>query len=419
MSSSSWFHRQPTLLPGRVLPADVVYIARATWAGVFATMSIALYSLYVVRDARLDPFELVIVGAVLEGATFLFEMPTGIVADAFSRRLSIIIGTALFGAGPVCFGLFPSLGGIVLGQVAFGIGFTFFSGAQEAWLADEIGEEAAARTYPRAAQWRQGAAIVGTLLGAGLGLLDHRVPFIVGGAAYSAFAVVLAMTMPEAGWHPAPRTSRSPWVMFTETARGGLHAIRGSGQVRSAFLVAFLVGCSSESWDRLWGYHLIEHIGVPAWMDEVLLFGAIGLLAQAGGFFVVRAVRGATADVSRASMASVLALFYLGIAVATVVFVVVGSFWVALPALLLVQFARQSEAPFFVGWVNRGLDPATRATVLSSVSQGNALGQLGGGPIFAVLAGAGGAVFALLAGAGIILPAIRLVRSERVVEVRE
>ena len=61
-------------------------------------------------------------GAVLEGATFLFEMPTGIVADAFSRRLSIIIGTALFGAGPVCFGLFPSLGGIVLGQVAFGIG---------------------------------------------------------------------------------------------------------------------------------------------------------------------------------------------------------------------------------------------------------------------------------------------------------
>ena len=89
------------------------------------------------------------------------------------------------------------------------------------------------------------------------------------------------------------------------------------------------------------------------------------------------------------------------------------------PALLLVQFARQSEAPFFVGWVNRGLDPATRATVLSSVSQGNALGQLGGGPIFAVLAGAGGAVFALLAGAGIILPAIRLVRSERVVEVRE
>ena len=104
--------------------------------------------------------------------------------------------------------------------------------------------------------------------------------------------------------------------MFTETARGGLHAIRGSGQVRSAFLVAFLVGCSSESWDRLWGYHLIEHIGVPAWMDEVLLFGAIGLLAQAGGFFVVRAVRGATADVSRASMASVLALFYLGIAVA-------------------------------------------------------------------------------------------------------
>jgi len=408
--ASAWFHRQPTLLPGRVLPADVVYIARATWAGVFATMSIALYSLYVVRDAHLDPFELVIVGAVLEGATFLFEVPTGVVADAFSRRLSIIIGTALFGLGPVCFGLFPSLGGIVAGQVAFGIGFTFFSGAQEAWLADEIGEEAAARVYPRAAQWRQGAAVVGMLLGAGLGLLDHRAPFIVGGAAYSAFALVLAMTMPEAGWRPAPRTSHSPWRLFAETARGGLRAVRASGQVRVAFLVAFLVGCSSESWDRLWGYHLLEQVGVPAGVDEVLLFGAVGLLAQAGGFFVVRAVRGATADVSRASMSRVLALCYLGIAVATVVFVAAGSFWVALPSLLVVQFARQSEVPFFTAWVNRGLDPATRATVLSSVSQGNALGQLSGGPVFAVVAGAGGAVFALLAGAAIILPAIRLVR---------
>ena len=181
--------------------------------------------------------------------------------------------------------------------------------------------------------------------------------------------------------------------------------------IRAAFLVAFVVGCSSESWDRLWSYHLLEHIGLPSGMNEVLFFGAVGLLTQAIGFFVVRGVRKATADVSRASMSRVLSVFYAGIAVATVAFVVSGSFWVALPALLIVECMRRTEPPFFTAWVNRDLDPSTRATVLSSVSQGNALGQLSGGPVFAVMAGAGGAVFALLAGAGIILPALPLVRT--------
>ena len=408
----SWIRRQPTLLPGRALPADVVYIARAMWGGVFATMSIAIYSLYVVRDAALTPFELVIVGAVLEGATFLFEVPTGVVADVLSRRLSIVIGTALFGLGPIAFGLFPSFGGIVLGQIAFGVGFTFFSGAQEAWLADEIGEEAAARTYPRAAQWRQAGAVLGILAGAGLGLISHSLPFLVGGAAYSAFALFLAMTMPETGFRPREGSeTQSSWAQLGATARGGWDALRSTSMVRAAFLVAFVVGCSSGSWDRLWSYHLLEHIGLPAGMNEVLFFGAVGLLTQAIGFVVVRAVRNATADVSRASMSRVLTVYYAAIAVATAAFVAAGSFWVALPALLVVECLRRTEPPFFTAWVNRDLDPSTRATVLSSVSQGNALGQLSGGPVFAVMAGAGGAVFALLAGAGIILPALPLVRS--------
>jgi DHA3 family tetracycline resistance protein-like MFS transporter len=79
--------------------------------------------------------------------------------------------------------------------------------------------------------------------------------------------------------------------------------------------------------------------------------------------------------------------------------------------VLIVGWARAAEVPFFTAWVNRGLDSRTRATVLSSVSQGNALGQLGGGPVFAVIAGAGGSVTALLLGAALVVPAIPLVRS--------
>jgi MFS family permease len=409
--SSSWYHRQPTLLPGRPLSAERLYVARTTLAGFFASMSIALYSLYVVRDAHLDPFQLVIVGAALEGSAFLCEVPTGIVADAFSRRLSVLVGTVLFGLGPVVFGLFPSFEGILAGQVFFGVGYTFISGALEAWLADEVGEEPAARIYPRAAQWRQSAAVAGILVGAALGLLDHRAPFIVGGAGYALVAIPLAMTMTEAGYQPASRLGRSVWSHLGTTARQGFAAATGARSVRNAFLVTFFAGASSEAFDRLAGYHLLENIGVPARINEVVLFGGIALLGQLGGLVLVRLALSTASDISRESLSRLLAVLYAVIVVALAAFALSSAFWIALPAVLIVGWARAAEVPFFTAWVNRGLDSRTRATVLSSVSQGNALGQLGGGPVFAVIAGAGGSVTALLLGAALVVPAIPLVRS--------
>ena len=62
MSHSSWIHRQPTLLPGRSIPPRLLYRWRAAAFGFFMWMSFALYALYVVRDAGLTPFELLIVG---------------------------------------------------------------------------------------------------------------------------------------------------------------------------------------------------------------------------------------------------------------------------------------------------------------------------------------------------------------------
>ena len=54
---------------------------------------------YQVTVAQLSPLQLVLVGTTLEASVFLFEVPTGVVADVYSRRLSIIIGTVLIGLG--------------------------------------------------------------------------------------------------------------------------------------------------------------------------------------------------------------------------------------------------------------------------------------------------------------------------------
>jgi len=85
--------------------------------------------LYLATVVGLSPLQLVLVGTVLEATCFLFEVPTGIVADLYSRRLSIIIGFLLIGAGFILEGSVPTFAAVLATQVLWGIGYTFTSGA--------------------------------------------------------------------------------------------------------------------------------------------------------------------------------------------------------------------------------------------------------------------------------------------------
>jgi DHA3 family tetracycline resistance protein-like MFS transporter len=95
----------------------------------------------------------VLLGTGLEAAILLGEVPTGIVADAYSRRFSIVIGFLVTAVGWLVMASRAEFGFILIGQVAWGIGSTFGSGAREAWLADEVGERAAAPLYVRERQF--------------------------------------------------------------------------------------------------------------------------------------------------------------------------------------------------------------------------------------------------------------------------
>jgi DHA3 family tetracycline resistance protein-like MFS transporter len=130
-----------------------VFLFYSFSVAMFFSLAWTVNMLYFVTVAKMDPLQLVLVGTALEGATFIFEIPTGIVADVYSRRLSIIIGMFLTGVGYLITGTFPVFLPIVLGQIIWGLGYTFTSGAQQAWITDEIGEENASRAFLRGAQF--------------------------------------------------------------------------------------------------------------------------------------------------------------------------------------------------------------------------------------------------------------------------
>ena len=99
------------------LNARSVYLFIEFSASAFFAMMFTVTSLYEATVAGLTPVQLILVGTTLELSAFLFEVPTGIVADVYSRKLSIIIGYILMGVGFLVEGFFPSFLPILLAQV--------------------------------------------------------------------------------------------------------------------------------------------------------------------------------------------------------------------------------------------------------------------------------------------------------------
>ena len=169
------------------LAAPTVYLVLTFAASLFFATIFTVTAVYRVQAAGLDPFQLVLVGTVLEVAYFLFEIPTGVVADVYSRRLSVIIGYALIGVGFLVEGALPLFATILLAQVIWGIGATFTSGAEEAWMADEVGEGAVGNLYLRGAQAGQFGALLGAPLSVAIASTGRlNLPILIGGALFLA-----------------------------------------------------------------------------------------------------------------------------------------------------------------------------------------------------------------------------------------
>ena len=198
-----------------------VYLFIEFAASAFFSMMFVTVSLYEVTVAGLTPLQLVLVGTTVELSVFLFEVPTGVVADVISRRRSIIIGYLIMGVGFLVEGLFPIFLPILLAQVLWGLGYTFTSGATEAWISDEIGEERANQLFLRATRIGLMASLLGTGAAVLIGSQNVAMPILAGATGVILIGFTLMLIMPETGFsHPPGKTA-------TPGARWGMYSNRG------------------------------------------------------------------------------------------------------------------------------------------------------------------------------------------------
>lgn len=393
------------------LDATKVYLFIEFAASAFFGMMFAVTSLYEVTVAGLTPLQLVLVGTTLEASTFIFEIPTGIVADVYSRRLSIIIGYAVIGLGFLIEGFFPAFLPILLAQVIWGLGYTFTSGASQAWLTDEIGEDPANKLFLRAAKFGLFASIFGIALSAFIGSSNVVMPLRVGALGVMSIALVLAFIMPETGFRPTPKEDRNNWQHMVYTFNEGVKAVRARPRLISIVGIGLFYGLYSEGFDRLWVKHLLDHFQLPVLFgdNQVAFFAALRL---AGTLLTILAVHFVERRVDTSSPLAIGRALWITtalISIAMIGFAFAPLLPLTLGLILAIDMLRSVNGPLQTAWINQKLDSSVRATIHSMFGQVDAIGQVAGGPVVGLIARFFSVAAAILTSGLLLTPALFLV----------
>ena len=368
----------------RRLPATTVSYGIEFFADIGFHAAVTVMAVYYVQEVGLNPLELVLLGTVFEATIFLFEIPTGVIADTYSRRASVILGLALEGLAAIAIGFTESYALLIAASMLWGVAATCMSGAYEAWITDEVGVGRVGRVFLRNAQFGYAGAIVGALLGVAVATLDLGAALVVGGAITLATAITCVFVMPEHGFVRKPASERlGAWRDVKTTAAAGGRLIRAERLLLVIMAITFFIGAASEGLDRLWEAHLIRDVGLPelAGLDPVVWFGVINVAGLLAGIVITSFLIPRFEHADNAALARALMLLTAIVAVAVVVFGLATGFAVALAAYMVARLARRITDPLYLTWLNRNIqDSSVRATVTSMVNQTGAAGEIAGGP---------------------------------------
>ena len=342
--------------------ARKVYLFLVFSVGFLIALGFGL-SYYETTVAGLDPLQLMSIGAALSLSRLVFEIPTGAVADLYSRRLSVLSGLALVGLALLVEGLFPSFVPILLAQVVLGLGYTFTSGATEAWLSDEIGEQRANRTFLAAKRYDLCGNLAGILAGMLLGSFTSVATLIlVSGTGWIILALLLAVLMQEQGFRPVRPQDRSTFQQLGEILGKGLRSVR-SRPALLAVLGVTLFYSLTYGLDRLWTWHLVHTFALPIPFGNNSL-GFFGLLDLGGillSLFLTRQVE------KRFTILGPRHVGRLMFAVTAVTAVAIAAFgwapwlWLAVGLFLVIYSLGELSDPLLMAWMNQRLEPGVRA----------------------------------------------------------
>jgi DHA3 family tetracycline resistance protein-like MFS transporter len=374
----------------RVDPTFTYYVLKCGHAFLF-TMVTSVALIFQTFEAGLSPIQLLLVGAGLQGAILVSETPTGVVADTYGRRRSVLIGVLLLGGGAIIGGSVAEFGPILIGNIVWGVGTTFISGASEAWIADEVGIERANRIYLRSAQLTKFFWLPAIPVSIGIATQDLNLPILLAGVSFFFLSIYLFFTMQETGFQrAAPSELNTAFSGIGTTLAETRSLVRGSPLLLTIFVIMAFYGMAGQGFERLWVAFFKEEqmFPVAGHLEPIVWFGIIRMAAALLSIVAVEGIRRWLVDRLTNHTAVTRTLFWinslqmlsiLGLAVS-------GEFAIAAACFCFAIALAECYDPLYLAWVNQNVESRVRATVISMSSQFEAFGKTAGGPLIGVVA---------------------------------
>ena len=318
-------------------------------------------------DAGLSNTEAFAANAFFTVGQVIFEVPTGVVADTRGRRFSFLLGCATLLASTLLYLVMWQVKAPLLGwaisSILLGLGFTFFSGATEAWLVDALKatkfDGNLESVFGRAQTVGGAAMLVGSVAGGIVAqATDLGVPYILRAAMLGVTLVIAFVFMHDLGF--SPRRGASPIAEVKTVFNGAVDGGWRNPPVRWLMLAApFTVGVGFYAFYALQPY-LLELYGDPSAYSIAGLAAAIIAGAQMVGGLIVPWVRRLFSRRTHAlivgSVMNVVLLGLIGL---------MPNFGVAIALLAVWALVFAIELPVRQAFVNGVIPSEQRATVLS------------------------------------------------------
>jgi MFS family permease len=331
-------------------------------------------------DAGLDIAEVFLANAAFTAGMVVFEIPTGVVADTLGRRVSFLLSIATLAVATTLYviaGLAEAgVGAFVVASVLLGLGFTFASGATEAWLVDALAatgyEHRLDDVFSRAQMVTAFGMLAGTLAGGVLGTIDLAIPFVLRATLLVPVFVIAFALMHDIGFQPRPLTRQTVLGEVRDVARASVRHGWRRREVRLLLLVPFV-----QYAFFLWGWYawqpyFLDLLDTDAVWVAGVISACLSLATMAGNALV--------GPVTRLSGLRTTVLLWAA-AVETLAAVAIGlggSFALAFAALAVYSVASGVFTPVKQAYLHESIPTEQRATLVSFDSLLGNVGAIGG-----------------------------------------
>jgi len=358
----------------------VYSIVRLLTSLAFGTI-LPVYVLYF-RHYQVNLFQIGLLASIFEASILIFEMPTGLVADIYGRKISVILSAFVSLISGIFFIFFPFLLGFIIAEILNGVGETLRSGALEAWLVDSLKYEDKEKkikyAFAQGTKYKSFGNLSGLILGGYLATLNIKLVWLPFTLIFFILSMFLISKMREE-YKIEKAISHKIFPKISEMIKRSLTVLKSHKLILALLLLILFSAFSFETISQYWQVHFSENLFL-----KTEYFGWILAISSVITIILINKVTKLSGRLKHevSSLVILEILFLLSLLVVALAY----SPILAVIFFILLQSFASFKEPIFLDLYNKHIPSEQRATLLSFQSLVGSGGEVLAGLCIGVVA---------------------------------